>query len=1695
MVQSQYAETYRSIVGTIKRCSSTLISLERAGGELSPSAARLRFLLAHRSGRSRQGASVEEEYSAVCGLGKSVRPIAEPSEAANLPSALPGDGPDPSFSETAAFFFDFLAAPTAHCLSTFATYVRRCLSSASPDATCDVGEGTGSIGEGTSPNAQLHRLAFFSPAVLAEAFPLERDMPHISRSVSAASVEPSGRVVVHVLVDGGANTCLMGSPLLIAASEKRPANVSIAGVWDAAAPSITEAGTVRLALPLIDGGEHRFDFEAPIAPLSRRDIWSESVMYDIMAARVLKEPIMRIELSDGAAAPLYRADGLYFVTMYIVERHEPCPLVVNLVSDALDLRDPRTWAARFGVRGDRLRAISAASPDLGIGPVSNRAGRAADSDAIIKRTCVRDVVAPRTPKEERPVTPGVEFVLDCWGPAAAVSVIDGARFELTAVDTSSSFGYLANTRNHTTKVWLAFALQVVGLERSLGHDQWLTFRFDRTPELNDRVAFDEDALKAALLEHRVLVAFAPRNRSEGVAAASSHQRILECRAEGFMHRARKGMAFLLAARAYAHEMLMLEPANHGAVSRIVAHGYTLPDFAKRPPYAFGTDVAILNVPTERGPKGVTPFTATPSARAPTSDGIVVGYHRHNYVVLSQQGRALKPPFVTPLNELELVARGLPLNGVDVGTQTEAPAAVPKHGLQADAYAVHPFAGRVRPESVTNVLHEHGERCVPYESDPTIGGSKAGDLEVDSIVKHLTDESALGRVWLAMAGVPCATGSSMCAKSLDGDGGPPVVRTVEDPDGLLVTDRRWRAWVNRSNRLGIRLRPLFLNIIERWGIVVLEGNASRGINAPGGTRSQEPGLEWHSTVLQGTAWEDVTSQLTPYLIHMCMAGHQAQKPSDIYVSPRLVPFVGPFLESLVCDASHEHEPLLTSAQLKQAAEWRPRLVRGLVTAAVAYKKTLFPSPPKRMRKSPDSFFPEQTSFEEHAPPELKGPPSARVASARPNRGRRAPGSIMEAVVNVVDASPPGGERTAFEDAVAQFAPHLDDVCKGSRTLEDAYARLRDAEARSPPEARVAFYCGALEVLKAVQTEHRIETEMGVQVFKVPATLKELLASPQREQWLESMREAIRVILDAGNGLIRADEAKREQYELVRSVAIRKFKVEDPPPGTPVDAPLKLRPDRGFNTRVCADEVQMRMRLERKGVELPRAPRKTEMADMLLILLFIARAASHRRSLAKIDITNAYGKGERLGRRPVVMRIDAAVRDEFNDEDGCERYIILFRPHFGEEPSGDEFDIELVDRRLIPAGWLRVEGVPAMLALHTEPRAHMIRIVDDLLIAQDNVDGAMCYDAFKATCAVIGKAFGDSQYTSAVEPSAYAGLFIQYKRELDMINVSMPFHVINAVRRFCPGIETGESPLKQLPKGISFWKLLDALVLVPASERSTPLAAPQVRFREAVGVLRFVEHVDPNLSLPLQRSATVLAYPPMGTELFGVSLSAPLCSVIVDCLMELAWTRRVVGLTYGGRGGASALDVSLASAPRTLAAGAPYALEGNTDATWSREDGAPEASHADIFCILLTAACAAIFVQVKRINLVCESSYDTEGVGLVRGAQAIARARTIDEALLGVSLPATRVNIDSESLRLVVTRQGAPGLSRASARRYVVLNKRFGAGEINPQHQPDTEMMADFGTKWLPSAKLRASLRYASNSIAWFGECAAYLVRRL
>ena len=76
--------------------------------------------------------------------------------------------------------------------------------------------------------------------------------------------------------------------------------------------------------------------------------------------------------------------------------------------------------------------------------------------------------------------------------------------------------------------------------------------------------------------------------------------------------------------------------------------------------------------------------------------------------------------------------------------------------------------------------------------------------------------------------------------------------------------------------------------------------------------------------------------------------------------------------------------------------------------------------------------------------------------------------------------------------------------------------------------------------------------------------------------------------------------------------------------------------------------------------------------------------------------------------------------------------------------------------------------------------------------------------------------------------------------------------------------------------------------------------------------------------------------------------------------------------------------------------------------------------------------------------------------------------------------TLLGTDNLANQKVAMGIGAPTRSKHFLRRYYVLKQRISAGEVVLKHVDDPSMPADFLTKWIHTAKLEQSLRYATNS---------------
>ena len=73
---------------------------------------------------------------------------------------------------------------------------------------------------------------------------------------------------------------------------------------------------------------------------------------------------------------------------------------------------------------------------------------------------------------------------------------------------------------------------------------------------------------------------------------------------------------------------------------------------------------------------------------------------------------------------------------------------------------------------------------------------------------------------------------------------------------------------------------------------------------------------------------------------------------------------------------------------------------------------------------------------------------------------------------------------------------------------------------------------------------------------------------------------------------------------------------------------------------------------------------------------------------------------------------------------------------------------------------------------------------------------------------------------------------------------------------------------------------------------------------------------------------------------------------------------------------------------------------------------------------------------------------------------------------------RLKMDNQHKTLVAQKELQ--LRQQQQTQLEALKRRIQDGEVILKHVPDTQMPADFLTKWIPAAKLEQSLRYACNA---------------
>jgi len=132
--------------------------------------------------------------------------------------------------------------------------------------------------------------------------------------------------------------------------------------------------------------------------------------------------------------------------------------------------------------------------------------------------------------------------------------------------------------------------------------------------------------------------------------------------------------------------------------------------------------------------------------------------------------------------------------------------------------------------------------------------------------------------------------------------------------------------------------------------------------------------------------------------------------------------------------------------------------------------------------------------------------------------------------------------------------------------------------------------------------------------VPATLKQIMESEQKDKWLEADRKAIEAILAyPGNRLVSIAVPNEAGLPIARCVTQRKLKI-DPATG-------KFEDRNGYKSRHCVDGAHLTELLRQRGIG-NTTDASSAVADDMLIKALLAHAAKEGRGLLKADVPNAY-----------------------------------------------------------------------------------------------------------------------------------------------------------------------------------------------------------------------------------------------------------------------------------------------------------------------------------------------------------------------------------------------------------------------------------------------------------------------------------------
>jgi hypothetical protein len=575
---------------------------------------------------------------------------------------------------------------------------------------------------------------------------------------------------------------------------------------------------------------------------------------------------------------------------------------------------------------------------------------------------------------------------------------------------------------------------------------------------------------------------------------------------------------------------------------------------------------------------------------------------------------------------------------------------------------------------------------------------------------------------------------------------------------------------------------------------------------------------------------------------------------------------------------------------------------------------------------------------------------------------------------------------------------------------------------------------VEAMKATQRHVDITTPLGTSVWHVPSSMRAVMASEQKEQWLDADRTAHMAILAAGNEMARIDSVPKD-VPIAPCVTQRGIKKDQ--------ATGRLEK---LKSRHCADGGRLEAFRIKLGLP-PRPSATVNIIDDLALKLFLSDLAGRRRSFMKIDIGNAYAKATRL--RPVgYMRVPSTLKDELRDADGNEMVYLLRTPLWGEAEAGFEWDIEL-DRALRSLGWLPCEGVPAMYYFNSpDSDARLVKIVDDLAVSESSKDMPIG----RRTLALLKERFKECTY--GFEPTSFAGFKLRRSADLSKLWLSQPEKIREAVRAHMPELLTGSEHGYDLLKGKKLQDALDDLVL--PKDRRAKLNAEQKEVQKITGAAKYFERgTCPRLTPMVHCLSCIMSFPPPGALQVARSVLAYAYTHIDDEIMysdAVTPAREIID-------GKTKLDMTER---------APKQLEATADAS-------NKVPHK--IGILITRCGASVLHLTKLVGNAGTSTMEVESKATIKASELVEYAVTVERALGCPSEEPALLLTDSLSNQRVVTNSGSAAQARHLLAHMEGLKARQDAKILRVAHITDPENVSDFLTKGCDANKRERSVRYA------------------